>query len=291
MRRRAAASRAGSSSISVYVRPRAHGGPRRGPPRHPQPSREAQRVQPRTWCAPSARRCARPPTTRAVRVVVLRGNGPVFSAGMDIATLGAAASSASQLRSFRRDCLDAWNLAEEMLKPTVCAIHGACLGGALELALACDLRVMAEDAVVGLPETRLGLVPDVGGSSRLPQIVGVGRAKELILTSRVIGAVDAERYGLVNRVGGRRRRRVGARRRAAGVRADRRGAGEAADRRVGPAGVVDDAGARGQPRRSSACGARTCARASRRRPRSDRLCGVACSSRAGLGASGYGRHR
>ena len=138
----------------------------------------------------------------SVRVVVLRGNGPVFSAGMDIATLGEAASSASQLRSFRRDCLDAWNLAEEMLKPTVCVIHGACLGGALELALACDLRVMAEDAVVGLPETRLGLVPDVGGASRLPQIVGVGRAKELILTSRVIGAVDAERYGLVNRVGG-----------------------------------------------------------------------------------------
>jgi enoyl-CoA hydratase/carnithine racemase len=60
--------------------------------------------------------------------------------------------------------------------------------------------VFAEDAHVGLPETRLGLVPDVGGSSRLPQIVGVGRAKELIMTSRIIGAADAERYGLANRV-------------------------------------------------------------------------------------------
>jgi enoyl-CoA hydratase/carnithine racemase len=138
----------------------------------------------------------------AVRVVVLRGNGPVFSAGMDVATLGRVGAEPSRLREFRRECLSAWNLCEEMLKPTVCVIHGVCLGGALELALACDLRVMAEDAMVGLPETRLGLVPDVGGSSRLPQVVGVGRAKELILTSRVIGAVDAERFGLVNRVGG-----------------------------------------------------------------------------------------
>jgi len=138
----------------------------------------------------------------AVRVVVLRGNGPVFSAGMDVATLGRVGAEPTRLREFRRACLDTWNLCEEMAKPTVCVIHGVCLGGALELALACDLRVMTEDAFVGLPETRLGLVPDVGGSSRLPQVVGVGRAKELILTSRVIGAVDAERYGLVNRVGG-----------------------------------------------------------------------------------------
>ena len=61
-------------------------------------------------------------------------------------------------------------------------------------------RAVASDAFVGLPETRLGLVPDVGGSSRLPQIVGVGRAKELIMTGRVIGAADAERFGLANRV-------------------------------------------------------------------------------------------
>jgi len=136
-----------------------------------------------------------------VRVVVLRGNGPVFSAGMDVAALAGLAGAPHSLRPFRRICLEAYNLAEEMPKATICAIHGACLGGALELALACDLRVMTEDAVVGLPETRLGLVPDLGGSSRLPQIVGVGRAKEMIMTSRVIGAVDAERYGLANRIG------------------------------------------------------------------------------------------
>ena len=79
-------------------------------------------------------------------------------------------------------------------------IHGACIGGALELALACDLRVLAADAIVGLPETRIGLIPDVGGSSRLPQVVGLGRAKELIMTGKLIGAEEAERIGLANRV-------------------------------------------------------------------------------------------
>jgi enoyl-CoA hydratase/carnithine racemase len=136
----------------------------------------------------------------SVRVIVLKGNGPVFSAGMDVAALAALHGSPELLRPFRRVCLEAWNLAEEIPKPTICAIHGVCLGGALELALACDLRVMTEDALVGLPETKLGLVPDLGGSSRLPQVVGVGRAKELIMTGRVIGAADAERYGLANRV-------------------------------------------------------------------------------------------
>ena len=132
-----------------------------------------------------------------VRVVVVRGAGPVFSAGMDVAALAAASGN---LGGFRRACLEAWNLAEEMPKPVVAQIHGACLGGALELALACDLRVFAEDAVAGLIETRLGLVPDLGGSSRLPQVIGVGRAKELIMTSRVITGEEAERIGLANRV-------------------------------------------------------------------------------------------
>ncbi|HWK27294.1 MAG TPA: enoyl-CoA hydratase/isomerase family protein [Solirubrobacter sp.] len=136
----------------------------------------------------------------AVRCVVLRGAGPVFSAGMDVAALAAIGAAPERLRAFRRGCLEVWNLCEEMTKPVVAQIHGVCLGGALELALACDLRVLAEDAWVGFPETRLGLVPDLGGSSRLPQVVGVGRAKELILTGRVIGAADAERYGLANRV-------------------------------------------------------------------------------------------
>ena len=135
-----------------------------------------------------------------VHCVVLRGAGPMFSSGMDLASLNALAEAPEHLRAFRRECLNAWNLAEEMTKPTVCQIHGACLGGAMELALACDLRVIAADAVVGLPETRIGLIPDVGGSSRLPAVVGLGRAKELIMTGKIIGGEEAERIGLANRV-------------------------------------------------------------------------------------------
>lgn len=135
-----------------------------------------------------------------VRCVVVRGAGAMFSSGMDFAALGGLAATPEHLRAFRREVLEAWNLAEEMTKPTICQIHGGCIGGALELALACDLRVMASDAIVGMPETRVGLIPDVGGSSRLPAVVGLGRAKELIMTGKLIGAEEAERIGLANRV-------------------------------------------------------------------------------------------
>jgi enoyl-CoA hydratase/carnithine racemase len=136
----------------------------------------------------------------AVLCVVLRGAGPMFSSGMDLGSLAGLATAPERLRPFRRPIVEAWNAAEEMAKPVVCQIHGACIGGALELALACDLRVVASDALVGMPETRIGLIPDVGGSSRLPQVVGLGRAKELIMTGRLIGGEEAERIGLANRV-------------------------------------------------------------------------------------------
>ncbi len=136
----------------------------------------------------------------AVRCVVVRGAGPMFSSGMDLGSLAALAGAPEHLRAFRSRCLEAWNLAEEMTKPTICQIHGACIGGAMELALACDLRVVAADAVIGLPETRVGLIPDVGGCSRLPAVVGLGRAKELIMTGKLIGGEEAERIGLANRI-------------------------------------------------------------------------------------------
>jgi enoyl-CoA hydratase/carnithine racemase len=136
----------------------------------------------------------------AVHCVVLRGAGPMFSSGMDLAALAGVAAAPDELRTFRRVCLEAWNLPEEMTKPTICQIQGACIGGAMELALACDLRVIASDALIGMPETRIGLIPDVGGSSRLPQVVGLGRAKELVMTGKLIGGEEAERIGLANRV-------------------------------------------------------------------------------------------
>ncbi len=136
----------------------------------------------------------------SVHCVVIRAHGPMFSSGMDLGSLNALADDPGTLRPFRREIIEVWNLPEEMAKPTICAIHGACIGGALELALACDLRVSAADAVMGLPETRIGLIPDVGGSSRLPAVVGLGRAKELIMTGKMIDGAEAERIGLVNRV-------------------------------------------------------------------------------------------
>jgi enoyl-CoA hydratase/carnithine racemase len=139
-------------------------------------------------------------SAREVRCVVVRGAGPMFSSGMDFSALGGLAQEPGRLREFRTGVLSAWNLCEEMTKPTIAQIQGGCIGGAMELALACDMRVMAAEAVIGLIETRVGLVPDVGGCSRLPSIVGLGRAKEMVMASKLIDGTEAERIGLVNRV-------------------------------------------------------------------------------------------
>jgi enoyl-CoA hydratase/carnithine racemase len=136
----------------------------------------------------------------SVHVVVLRGAGPMFSSGVDLGELSAMAGGTERLRPFRKLWLDVANQLEEMPKATVCQIHGGCIGGALETALACDLRTMAAEAVTGLPETRIGLIPDVGGSSRLPQVVGLGRAKELVMTGRLVYGREAHGMGLVNRI-------------------------------------------------------------------------------------------
>lgn len=136
----------------------------------------------------------------AVRVVVVRGEGAMFSSGMDFGALRDLSEHPATLRPTRAAVLAAWNICEEMPKPTIAQIHGGCIGGAMELALACDLRTMAADAVIGLVETRVGLVPDVGGCSRLASVVGAGRAKELVLASKLIDGTEAERIGLVNRV-------------------------------------------------------------------------------------------
>ncbi len=137
---------------------------------------------------------------QSVHCVVLRGEGPVFSAGVDLVELAASAGEIGHMRTFRNVFLECANLCEEMPKPVVCQIHRTCVGGALEVALGCDLRIASSDAQLGLPEVRFGIIPDVGGSTRLPAVVGLGRAKELIMTARMIDAAEAERIGLVNRV-------------------------------------------------------------------------------------------
>jgi enoyl-CoA hydratase/carnithine racemase len=136
----------------------------------------------------------------SVRAVVIRGEGPVFSAGMDIKELASLTDSPGRLREFRRISIEAWNIAEEMTKPTIAQVHGVAVGGAFELSLACDFRVVADDARMSVPEVQLGLVPDVGGLSRLPAIVGLGRAKEFVLTGREFDAEEAFRVGYANRI-------------------------------------------------------------------------------------------
>jgi enoyl-CoA hydratase/carnithine racemase len=139
-------------------------------------------------------------TDDSVHCVVLRGEGNVFSAGVDLGELMAFAGDPAVLRPFRNVFLQCANLCEEMPKPVICQIHRTCVGGALEVALGCDLRIASDDSQLGLPEVKFGIIPDVGGSSRLPAVVGLGRAKELIMTGRTIDAAEAERIGLVNRV-------------------------------------------------------------------------------------------
>jgi enoyl-CoA hydratase/carnithine racemase len=136
----------------------------------------------------------------SVHCVVLRGEGAVFSAGVDLGELMSFAGDPAVLRPFRNVFLDCANLCEAMPKPVICEIHRACFGGALEVALGCDLRIASEDSQLGLPEVKFGIIPDVGGSSRLPAVVGLGRAKELIMTAATIDAAEAYRIGLLNRV-------------------------------------------------------------------------------------------
>jgi enoyl-CoA hydratase len=132
----------------------------------------------------------------SVRAVVLQGAGDCFVAGADIAQLRerGAEESLQGINSglFRR--------IEDFPWPVVAAVRGWALGGGLELAMACDLRIASETARFGQPELNLGILPAAGGMHRLPALVGMGMAKDLVLTGRIIDAQEALRAGLVSRV-------------------------------------------------------------------------------------------
>ncbi len=135
-----------------------------------------------------------------VRVVVVRGDGPMFSSGMDLNDLRELSENPEGLRRFRRPILHWWNLLEEMPKPTICQIHGAALGGAFELALACDFLVASERARFADTHARVGIMPGWGLTVLLPEAVGVRRAKELSTTGNFLDAATALSWGLVNHV-------------------------------------------------------------------------------------------
>ena len=141
--------------------------------------------------------------TPGLRAVLIRGAGKTFSAGIDVSNLLGLAEQygphwQQRMRRITDDYQGVLTRLERLELPTIALLHGYCLGLALELALACDLRVAAEGTQLGLPETRLGIIPDVGGTTRLTRLVGVARAKELIFSGKQIDAALAAQWGLVN---------------------------------------------------------------------------------------------
>jgi enoyl-CoA hydratase len=135
-----------------------------------------------------------------VRVVIITGSGEkAFVAGADIAEFAHfSVAEGALLASKGQELL--FDFIENMKTPVIAAINGFALGGGLELAMACHFRIASDNAKMGLPETSLGVIPGYGGTQRLPQLIGKGRAMEMIMTAGMIDADTAKIYGLVNHV-------------------------------------------------------------------------------------------
>lgn len=133
-----------------------------------------------------------------VGAVIVYGGPKVFAAGADIKEM-AGMTYQGMLRA-SAGLQDAFTAVARIPQPTIAAVTGYALGGGCELALCCDLRIVADDAKLGQPEILLGVIPGAGGTQRLPRLVGVARAKELIFTGRHVDAAEALSIGLANRV-------------------------------------------------------------------------------------------
>lgn len=138
-------------------------------------------------------------TDRAVRCVVVTGTGErAFCAGSDVKEFESLQGRVGEGKLLLEKAV--YRRLARLPVPTIAAIQADALGGGLELALCCDLRVTDERAKLGLPEVRLGVMPGSGGTQRLPRVVGIAKAKELILTGEIISGAEALAIGLVNRV-------------------------------------------------------------------------------------------
>lgn len=133
-----------------------------------------------------------------IRAVIITGNGKAFSAGADLSSLGDLDEEKHQAYTKRGQ--ETFRRIETFPKGVVAAINGYAFGGGLELAMACDLRVASEEAKLGTTEVAIGLIPAWGGSQRLPYLIGVSRAKEMILTGKQFKAEEVEDFGLLNKV-------------------------------------------------------------------------------------------
>lgn len=131
-------------------------------------------------------------------VVVTGGTSRAFCAGSDVGEFAGLAGRAAEGKVLLEKLV--YRQLANLAVPTIAAVDGDALGGGLELALCCDLRVAGAEARFGMPEVRLGVLPGSGGTQRLPRVVGLAYAKELILTGEIVDAAEAHRVGLVNRV-------------------------------------------------------------------------------------------
>jgi enoyl-CoA hydratase len=136
----------------------------------------------------------------AIRVIILTGSGEkAFVAGADIAEFANfSVTEGAQLAKQGQELL--FDFVENLKTPVIAAVNGFALGGGLELAMACHFRVASDNAKMGLPEVSLGVIPGYGGTQRLPQLIGKGRAMEMIMTAGMVPADEAFRAGLVNHV-------------------------------------------------------------------------------------------
>ena len=136
----------------------------------------------------------------SVKVIVVTGSGEkAFVAGADISEFANfTVENGGKLAALGQDML--FNFVENLSTPVIAAVNGFALGGGLELAMACHFRIASDNAKMGLPEVSLGVIPGYGGTQRLPQLVGKGKAMELIMTAGMISAEDAKDCGLVNHV-------------------------------------------------------------------------------------------
>ncbi len=133
-----------------------------------------------------------------VRVIILTGEGKAFVAGADISEM--SKFSSLEARTFAQNGHRALGKLEDIDRPVIAAINGFALGGGCEIALACDIRILAENAKIGQPEVNLGIIPGFGGTQRLARLCGASIAKELIYTGDMIDAQEALRIGLANKV-------------------------------------------------------------------------------------------
>ena len=142
-------------------------------------------------------------TDKDVRSIIIRGEGKCFSAGVDFMALagtGIMQGTGAFARRIIRQLQDTVNVVADVEKPVICALHGYCYGMATELALAADFRVATPDTKIAIQEVTLGLLPDVGGTTRLTRMLGPIMAKELIMTAREVEAEEAFQLRLINRV-------------------------------------------------------------------------------------------